>query len=231
MNLKTSVPEMFNAISSRYDRINLVLSLGLDRYWRKAVGRLLPKKKRLKLLDCATGTADQLVTLLRNHPQVYDAVGIDPAKEMLALAAPKIAPFFYRAKVIEGSAEAIPFSDKMFDVVTISFGIRNVDNLSQSLKEMHRVLISQGRLIILEFSHPTLQPIRFLHSCYLNWVVPSIGKWLSRNKEAYTYLHKTIEQFPQGEPLCEILREAGFKNVQAKPLTLGIVTLYTGEKA
>ena len=152
---------MFDAISSRYDLINAVLSFGLDRYWRKAVCKHLPKKQKLKLLDCATGTGDQLVTLLKRCPTIYDAVGTDPAPEMLRIAAPKLAPYAHTARLLPASAEAIPFPDDMFDVVTISFGIRNVADLSQSLKEIYRSLAPQGRLIILEFSHPKRKPVRF----------------------------------------------------------------------
>lgn len=226
-----SVPRMFDSISSRYDRINRVLSFGIDRYWRKAVCHHLPRKQRIKLLDCATGTGDQLVTLLKNNPQIYDAVGIDPAEEMLALAAPKITPYRHKAKLMTGVAEMLPFSDGMFDVVTISFGIRNVADLDLSLKEIHRVLAPRGKVLILEFSHPLHSPIRMVHRFYLTQVVPLIGRWLSHHAEAYSYLSETIESFPQGSALCEILRQAQFKKVEAKPMTLGTVTLYIGEKS
>jgi demethylmenaquinone methyltransferase / 2-methoxy-6-polyprenyl-1,4-benzoquinol methylase len=225
-----SVSSMFNAISSRYDRINTVLSLGLDQYWRKAVCKFLPKKQKIKLLDCATGTGDLLLTLLKHAPQIYDVVGIDPAEKMLNLASSKLAPYSYKIKTMVATAEAIPFSDAMFDMVTISFGIRNFQDLDQSLKEIRRVLTPKGRLLILEFSHPTFPPVRLLHRFYLNQVVPRLGKWLSQNKEAYTYLAKTIESFPQGESLCERLKQAGFSNIQRKPLSFGIVTVYIGEK-
>ncbi len=225
-----TVPQMFDAISARYDFINAVLSFGLDRYWRKAVCRHLPQRQRLKLLDCATGTGDLLVTLLKNCPSIYDAVGIDPARAMLARAAPKLAPYAHRSRLVPASAEAIPFPDDMFDAVTIAFGIRNVADLSQSLKEIHRTLAPKGRLIILEFSHPQKSAVRLLHRVYLNQIVPSIGKWLSASKEAYTYLSRTIETFPQGDAFGAILRQSGFANVQVKPLSLGIVSLYLGEK-
>ena len=225
-----TVPKMFDTISSRYDLINTILSFGLDKYWRKAVCKHLPTKQRVKLLDCATGTGDLLVTLLKNCPTIYDAVGTDPASEMLALAAPKLTSYSHCSRLLPASAEAIPFPDNTFDTVTISFGIRNVADLSLSLKEIYRTLAPQGRLIILEFSHPSRKIVRFLHRFYLNRIVPYIGKWLSGNKEAYTYLSQTIETFPQGEALSSILRQAGFTNVQIHPLTLGIVSLYIGEK-
>lgn len=226
-----TVPQMFNAISKRYDLINSVLSLGLDRYWRNAVCRHLPKKQRIKLLDCATGTGDLLITLLQKCPEIYDAVGIDPATEMLQKATPKLLPHSYRARLIPASAESIPFPDHMFDAVTISFGIRNVSDLNQSLKEIYRTLAPRGRLIILEFSHPKYRAVRLMHRLYLNQVVPRVGKWLSSHPEAYSYLSKTIETFPQGAALATILKQTGFINVQIKPLSLGIVSLYIGEKS
>lgn len=225
-----TVPQMFDTISAKYDFINAVLSLGLDRYWRKEVCKHLPSKQRIKLLDCATGTGDLLATLLKNCPHIYDAVGIDPAHEMLALATPKLASHAYRLRLVSAAAEEIPFPDDMFDVVTIAFGIRNVADLSQSLQEIYRTLAPQGRLIILEFSHPSNKVVRGLHQFYLNRIIPHVGKWLSGHKEAYTYLSKTIATFPQGEAFGLILKEAGFTNVQIKPLTFGAVSLYTGEK-
>jgi demethylmenaquinone methyltransferase/2-methoxy-6-polyprenyl-1,4-benzoquinol methylase len=221
---------MFDAISGRYDLINNVLSLGLDRYWRKAVCKHLPNKERIKLLDCATGTGDLLASLLKNCPTIYDSVGMDPAQKMLDLAAPKLARDCHRAHLVCAPAEAIPFPDNMFDVATIAFGIRTVADVSPSLKEIHRTLLPQGRLVILEFSHPEQRVVRFLHRFYLNRVVPCVGKWLSGNKDAYTYLAKTVEAFPQGKAFGAILEEAGFVSVRIQPLSLGIVSLYVGEK-
>lgn len=227
---RLAVPHMFDAISSRYDYINTILSLGLHHYWRKAVCRFVPNNKKIKLLDCATGTGDQLVSLFTHAKGIYDAVGIDPSEEMLNIGRAKLSTHAYQCKLIKASAEAIPFPDKMFDAVTISFGIRNVESLHQSLKEIHRVLSVGGRVVILEFSHPSLRPVRFLHRFYLNHIVPKVGSWLSQNKEAYTYLSKTIESFPQGEAFCHVLRQMGFSNVQRKPLSFGVVTIYIGEK-
>lgn len=225
-----TVPQMFESISKRYDRINRVLSLGLDVYWRRAVCKYLPKKQKIKLLDCATGTGDQLISLLKNCPNIYDAVGIDPALNMLSLARPKLASYSHCSRLDVAAAEEIPFQDEMFDVVTISFGIRNVANLTQSLNEIYRTLVPDGRLIILEFSHPSNRFVGFFHRFYINRIVPYIGKWLSKNTEAYTYLSKTIETFPHGDALAQILRQAGFANVQIKPLTFGTVSIYIGDK-
>ncbi len=225
-----AVPHMFDKISPRYDLINSVLSLGLDAYWRKAVCKHLPKKRRLKLLDCATGTGAQLEVLLKNCPSIYEAVGVDPAQEMLSLAAPKLAAYSHLFRLLPARAEALPFPDHLFDAVTISFGIRNVTDVSQSLREIYRTLAPQGRLIILEFSHPQNKILRFLHRGYLNRVVPIVGKWLSKNKVAYQYLSQTIATFPQGKAFESLLKQAQFTNLKIKPLTFGIVSLYIGEK-
>ena len=221
-----TVPQMFDTISSRYDLINKILSLGLDRYWRRVVCKHLPSQQRIKLLDCATGTGDQLVSILKNCPHVYDSVGMDPADEMLAIGSKKLLPYSSRAKLISASAEAIPFPNEMFDAITISFGIRNVADLSKSLSEIYRTLSPQGRLIILEFSHPQQKALRSLHRFYLNRVVSWVGKKLSSNEDAYTYLSNTIETFPQGDALKNILKQTGFLDVRVKPLTFGVVSLY-----
>lgn len=194
------------------------------------MARHLPAQNRIKLLDCATGTGDQLAALLNICSAIYDAVGLDPAEQMLAIASKKLERNSHRCRLIHGRAEEIPFPDEMFDAITISFGIRNVENLSKSLGEMYRTLAPKGRVIILEFSHPQNKVIRQLHSFYLNRIVPSLGSRLSKSKEAYHYLSNTIEAFPQGTQFCSILREAGYTNVQVKPLTWGVVSLYIGEK-
>src|SRR3569832_690388 len=201
-----AVPQMFDTISKRYDFINAILSLGLDRYWRKAVASALPTKNRIKLLDCATGTGDQLLTLLNSCPAIYDAVGLDPAQQMLEIASKKLKNNVHRCRLIQGAAEEIPFPAEMFDAVTISFGIRNVADLMKSLSEIYRTLVPSGRVVILEFSHPRHPAIRKLHSFYLHHLVPIVGSSLSNNKEAYRYLSNTIASFPQGEPFCRVLR-------------------------
>ncbi len=225
-----AVPQMFNAISLRYDTINRVLSLGLDRYWRSQLAQEIPTKQKLKLLDLATGTGDLLKTVLKKRPNIYDAAGCDPAREMLKIATEKLSRDAHRCKFVVSPAEMIPFPDQMFDVITTSFGIRNFSNLQQSLGEIYRTLNWGGRLIILEFSHPSNKMLRSMHRWYLNAIVPRVGKLLSGHKEAYHYLSQTIESFPQGEALAKLLKEAGFTHVIIKPLSFGIVSLYIGEK-
>lgn len=225
-----SVPQMFNAISPRYDAINRVLSLGLDRYWRSRLAKEIPTTHKLKVLDLATGTGDVLRTVLKERPNIFDAVGCDPAIEMLKIATEKLSREAHRCKCVVASAEMIPFPDQMFDVITTSFGIRNFSNLPKSLIEMYRTLNGGGKLIILEFSHPTNKMVRGMHRWYLNRVVPAVGKLLSGHRDAYNYLSQTIESFPQGEALAKLLKEAGFTKIIIKPLSFGVVSLYIGEK-
>lgn len=221
---------MFDEIAKKYDRNNRVLSGGVDLYWRRKMASFVPKSDRLKLLDCATGTGDQLITLLKNAPSICDAVGIDIADEMLELAKRKLAPWAHKAKVRNASVTKIPYNDCSFDLTTISFGIRNVDDVPKCLREFHRVLTPGGRALILEFSLPKMVVIQKLYLLYLNRLLPTIGRWLSSHIEAYTYLAKTIQTFPHGEAFCTLMKEAGFSAVKAHPLTCGIATIYSGEK-
>jgi demethylmenaquinone methyltransferase/2-methoxy-6-polyprenyl-1,4-benzoquinol methylase len=226
-----AVPQMFDAISHRYDFINKVLSLGLDKVWRRSlIQHILPHNSRLRLLDLATGTGDLLHTILDKCPHIYDSIGLDPAEKMLEIARAKLLKYSHKCRLISGFAEMIPFPDHTFDIATCSFGIRNVASLSKSLLELHRTLVPGGRLLILEFSHPTNPLIRFLHRHYLEKFVPFVGKLLSNHREAYHYLSSTIELFPQGKALAERMHDAGFAHVKIQPLTCGIVSLYIGDK-
>ncbi len=229
---KALSPDMFDEISPSYDRLNHILSLGIDFYWRKKVVDFLPKKEGLYLLDAATGTGDQLITILENSPHIKQAVGIDPAKKMLALSLQKTEKKSYRNKIQfkEASLLALPFPDASFDVVTLSFGIRNIPDPLPALIEAYRVLKEGGRLLILEFSLPDNPLLKKGHLFYLRHILPSLAKLLTKNKRAYTYLGETIEDFPSGENFCHLLREASFTRVQRTPLTAGIVTLYQGDK-
>jgi demethylmenaquinone methyltransferase/2-methoxy-6-polyprenyl-1,4-benzoquinol methylase len=224
---------MFDQIAPTYDRVNRVMTFGIDQTWRKKMGTFLPHRKELKLLDCATGTADQLIALLDTCPHISEAVGIDLAADMLAIGRKKLdlKSYSQKATLQEASVLALPFTSESFDCVTISFGIRNATDVLAALKEMHRVLKPEGRLIVLEGSVPKTPLIRHLHLFYLRSFLPWIGGMISRKKEAYVYLNKTIETFPSGEAFCDLMREAGFTNVKANPLTFGAVTITHGDRS
>lgn len=229
--VRKDVWKMFDAISPTYDKINRILSLGMDQRWRKKVASHLPEKEHLKILDLATGTGDQLIALFESQASIQAATGIDLAAEMLAIGQEKIdkKPYKEQIKLVHADAEKIPFADESFDAATLSFGIRNVTSPVACLKEIHRVLKLHGRCLILEFSLPP-KPIKGFYLFYLRHILPRIGSLLSRNVGAYRYLNQTIETFPCGKEFCYLMREAEFKHIQAHPMALGAVTLYVGEK-
>jgi len=226
------ISQMFNEISPVYDLNNRILSMGIDRRWRKALEKHLPKGQGLDLLDLATGTCDQLLSLMKTQ-KFKTALGIDPAAKMLKVGQQKVnrMPFASRVILEKASALEIPAEDDSFSCITISFGIRNVGDYPKCLKEMHRVLAPKGKVLILEFSLPDNKLIRSAHLFYLRHFIPFIGGLFSGKKQAYRYLNKTIESFPCGEAFCLEMQKAGFTNVAAHPLTFGVATLYAGEKS
>ena len=220
--------KMFDQISPTYDKANRAMTLWLDLYWRRQVCRHFPKKDSLALLDLATGTGDQIAAARKYVQNIALAIGIDLAEEMLALARKKIPE---GAEWINAGALAIPYPAATFDCATMSFGIRNVTDIDLCLKEMARVLKPKGRGLILEGSMPPNPLVKGIHLFYLRHILPRIGGTISKNKEAYLYLNKTIETFPSGANFCKKMNDAGFAKAKAIPLTCGVVTLYVGEMA
>ncbi len=225
--------EMFNTIAPTYDCLNRLLSFGLDRGWRKKIHEYLPKEGQIKLLDMATGTGDLLISLA-NDDKVKEAVGADLSKNMLNICANKINKTDIRKrKKIELKIEDIEnlsFKSNSFNLVTIAFGIRNIENPRKALKEIYKVLSKSGKLIILELSIPLNPLIRFFYLFYFRYLLPFIGGVISKNFKAYRYLNKTVEDFPQGFSFCEMLIEAGFSGVRYEIMSCGIVTLYLAKK-
>lgn len=224
--------KMFDQISPYYDRINHLLSFGADIYWRRQCIRHLPKRADLRVLDLATGTGDQLIAIVKNAKHVQEGLGLDLSQEMIRMGQKKIEakPYARRITLMEGDATRLFLSKETMDCITMSFGIRNVTDVEQCLKECFRVLAPSGRLIILEFSIPKNRLIQTAHLFYLRYVLSWIGGWISRCPSAYRYLYQTIRTFPSGALFCDKLKKAGFKQVRAYPLTFGIATLYTGDK-
>lgn len=224
--------KMFDAISPTYDWVNRVMTLGMDQHWRKKLCAFLPDRPHLRVLDCATGTGDQIIALMEKGQQISSVVGVDLAKAMVKIAREKIGKKEYADKVDLqiASALALPFPDQSFDCVTISFGIRNVTDMMAAFQEFRRVLRPKGRLLILEGTVPRKKWLRSAHLFYLRHCLPKIGGALSRNFDAYRYLNETIETFPQGERFCGLLRAAGFFDVHNHPLLGGVVTVYRGDK-
>jgi len=230
---RTEIWKMFDKISPTYDLLNKLLSFGLDQYWRRAVCHHLPSQEALDLLDVATGTGDQILALFKKKEYIRQAVGIDLSPEMLQYAAAKMrdAQVSHKVQLHTASALEIPFKDATFDLVTISFGIRNVTDLEGALGEMHRTLKPGGRLIVLEFSKPSHPLLSWGHLFYLRHCIPRIAGFISKQPEAYRYLDQTIETFPTGNNFTEKMQKVGFIDCKIKPLSGGIVSLYIGNKA
>ncbi|MBW7909452.1 MAG: bifunctional demethylmenaquinone methyltransferase/2-methoxy-6-polyprenyl-1,4-benzoquinol methylase UbiE [Kiritimatiellae bacterium] len=228
---RREVWRMFDRIAPRYDLLNRVLSGRRDVAWRKRMGTLAPDGERLRLLDVATGTADQIFSLMDAVPRIVEATGVDMSEGMLAKGREKVAARGMTSKIElkTGDAIAIPEPTAAYDLCTISFGIRNVVDVVAGLREMRRVLRPGGRALVLEFSQPTSRWFRGLYFFYLRHILPGIGGWFSGDREAYRYLNVTIETFPSGEKFCALMREAGLVNVRAIPLTLGIASIYVGD--
>lgn len=228
---RDNVWKMFDAISTSYDKINSILSFGMDRGWRKRVASHLPSKKHLDLLDLATGTGAQLIACLESKASIRSSIGADLSSEMLAIAKTKIEAKPYEARVKFQRADALhlPFSENSFDAVTFSFGIRNVSDPLAALKEIRRVLRPGGRCLVLEFSLPP-EPLKTFHLFYLRHILPHIGGFVSKNKSAYRYLNETIETFPCGSAFCLLMKNALYSSIRQIPMALGAVTLYLGEK-
>ncbi len=225
------VSKMFDKIAHRYDLLNRSLSFGQDVVWRKRMKRHLPDQEGLRVLDLATGTADQLLYLIDDE-RVVSGIGMDLAEKMLEIGREKIAArgLDGKLRLETGDAVSIPADDESADVATISFGIRNVVAVTEALDEMYRVLKPGGRALILEFSLPRNVVMRKLYLFYFRHILPRIGSLVSGDAYAYRYLNKTVETFPYGEAFCELMRAAGFRDVKARPLTFGIASIYQGDK-
>ena len=232
-NSKSTSWQMFNRIAKTYDSVNRLLSFGLDVGWRKKVGLMLPQKENVALLDLATGTADQVLMLCKEHPQkITNAVGMDLSEGMLEKGREKVRQQNLQNTITlqTGDAVQIPCEDACFDAITISFGIRNVPDVPASLREMHRVLRPNGKTLILEFSMPKNPIIRFGHLFYLRYILPFVGGLVSGDYEAYRYLNTSIEEFPYGDAFCDLLKDAGFSTVRQHQVTFGVATIYEGIK-
>ncbi len=224
---KKNIGALFDRISGTYDFLNHFLSLGIDRYWRKkAIAGMPPQKE---VLDVAIGTADLTLEMFRQH-KAQKIVGIDLSEQMMAIGEKKLQQHGFSATFLPANAQDMPFVANRFDAVTCAYGCRNFNNLQEGLSEMYRVLQSGGMLLILEFSYPTNPLIRWLYDLYFSCVLPCLGRCISRDKDAYTYLNRSVKDFCYGEAFVQQLREAGFTDIQYEPLTWGITTIYRATK-
>ena len=228
-NEKQHIGQLFDRIAGTYDGLNHVLSLNIDKRWRRRAIRML--KPAEQVLDVAIGTADLTIEILRQG-KAQHVTGIDLSHGMMAIGEQKVAKRGYAPQVQfdYGSAQQMPYADASFDTVTCAYGVRNFANMDEGLSEMYRVLRTGGELMVLEFSYPTNPVIRLGYDLYFTHILPFIGNLFSRDKGAYSYLNRSVKNFPYGEAFCQHLRKAGFTQIKATPLTFGISTIYTAVK-
>lgn len=227
---KEQVTQMFDTISSDYDGLNRVISLGIDVKWRKKVVELVAAKKPTNILDIATGTGD--LAILMSTTSANKIIGLDLSAGMLEVGKDKIQKknLSQKIEMVLGDSESIPFPDNHFDAITVSFGIRNFETLEKGLAEIHRVLKPSGIVVILETSVPTKFPFKQGYALYTKLILPLIGKIFSKDDNAYGYLSESAANFPFGEALSNILRKVSFIDCKAMPQTFGVATIYTATK-
>lgn len=225
------VRRMFGEIAPRYDLLNHLLSLNVDRYWRRRAVQLVPPQSGMKILDLCTGTGDLAFAFLRAAHGNAEIVAADFCHQMLTIGRAKAARAAANGQVnfVEADAQSLPLPDNEFDVVCVAFGLRNVADTDQGLREMTRVCRPGGRVAVLEFTTPQWQPFKAVYGWYFRRVLPRIGQWIARNREsAYSYLPESVGEFAQGAELIQKMESAGLVSVKQHSLTLGIATLYVG---
>lgn len=227
---KEEVAEMFDNISKRYDFLNHFLSLGIDKIWRKKAIRSLKAIAPQRMLDIATGTGDFALAALKLKPK--EIIGVDISQGMLNVGKEKM-----KRKGVDqiikmqlGDSEALPFEDNYFDALTVGFGVRNYENLEAGLADMLRVLRPEGKAVILEFSKPKHFPVKQFFGFYSKYLIPFFGKRISKDSRAYTYLPESVAAFPEGQAFMDIMTKTGYKNVEARTVSGGIATIYSGIK-
>ncbi len=231
---ETRVREMFRQIAPKYDLMNHLLSLNVDRYWRWRAVRRIRFDSSAPVLDTCTGTGDLALAISRKSPRSVDVIGSDFCHAMLEIANQKLNPEpngDRRVRFLEADSQYLPFADGLFQCVTVAFGLRNVTDTLRGLKEMTRVCRPGGQVIVLEFSRPRTWGLRQSYNFYFTHILPKVGQWLARNdKSAYSYLPESVGQFPDGPALVELMSTAGLVDVSYTPLTFGIATIYEGRK-
>ncbi len=224
------VEAMFDNIAPAYDFMNRAMTLGIDKSWRKLAVHLAKREAPCRVLDVATGTGDLAIALAKAIPDA-SVIGIDLSEGMLAEARRKVeeAGLQGRVTLMPGDCLSLPFEDASIDVVTVAFGVRNFENLERGLTEMHRVLRPGGTLIVLELSVPESRIVRPLYQIYTRHVIPMVGRMVSHDTRAYSYLPESIAAVPQGNEMVSLIRRAGFESATYRPLTFGVCTLYIGK--
>ena len=227
---KDTVQGMFDDIAPKYDFLNHFLSLGIDKLWRKKVRKILEPLNPQYILDVAAGTAD--LSLVVSSLQPKEIKGVDISEEMLKIGRRKVGAhgLSNMIELIQADAENLPFNNNYFDAVIVAFGVRNFENRNKGLREIFRVMKSNGIFIVLEFSKPISFPVKQAYNFYFNYILPFAGKLVSGNKTAYSYLPGTVNTFPCGKDFTDELVSAGFSVPSFHPLTFGIASIYTVRK-
>jgi len=227
---KEQVATMFNKIAYRYDFLNHFLSLGIDKIWRRKAINYLKNSSPKRILDVASGTADLAIESLRLNPE--KVIGIDISEEMLRIGIAKVERkgLQHKIRLQVGDSENLQFENDYFDAITVAFGVRNFENLEKGLSEMFRVLKPKGKVVILEFSNPQKFPVKQIYNFYFKQILPFVGKIVSKDKSAYSYLPESVIQFPDNQKFSLMLKEIGFVNCIVKQLSFGIASIYIAEK-
>ena len=229
---KTKSYKLFDQIAETYDFLNILLSLGIDRLWRKKIVKILKGETIEDALDMATGTGDMAI-LLAKDTSSKRVEGIDLSKEMISIGNKKVKNqnLDHKCELKIGDGVSIPYPDSSQDLITITFGIRNFPDFKESMRNMFRVLRPGGKAVVMEFSLPKNILVRKFYLLYFRYILPLIGNLISGHKNAYTYLNQTVEEFPYGETFANHFKEAGFEKVDIHPLTFGIASIYVAEKS
>ncbi|HAG16339.1 MAG TPA: bifunctional demethylmenaquinone methyltransferase/2-methoxy-6-polyprenyl-1,4-benzoquinol methylase UbiE [Bacteroidales bacterium] len=227
---KEQVRKMFNSIAGKYDFLNHFLSIGIDRLWRRRLVRMLAKENPQRILDIATGTGDLAIALLKCNPK--EIIGADISENMLQVGIEKIKrkKLENRIKLELGDSENLNYQSNYFDAITVAFGVRNYEDLHKGLSEMYRVTKPGGSVWILEFSKPSIFPVKQIYNFYFRFILPSVGKMVSKDKEAYTYLPESVSKFPDGPDFLDEMKKVGYSSNRQLKLTFGIASIYYGKK-
>lgn len=231
LSKKEQVAKMFNNISGNYDGLNRMISFGIDVKWRKKVVVIIGKNNPTNILDIATGTGDLAISFAKKTTATV-ITGLDISEGMLNVGKNKIIKenLTNKIEMVLGDSENLPFKDNSFDAISVAFGVRNFENLEKGLSEILRVLKPNGTFVILETSIPTKNPYKQFYNFHCSIILPLIGKIFSKDGAAYSYLSESASKFPYGETFNNILREIGFIDVENKPQTFGVATIYTATK-
>lgn len=230
LSKKEQISEMFDNVSTNYDLLNRLMTFGIDIKWRKKVVRIVKETNPETILDIATGTGDFAIMLAGIKPKKI--VGLDLSKGMLEIGKKKVAEkkLDNLIEMVLGDSENLPFEDNSFDAITVGFGVRNFENLDKGLQEIRRVLKPNGIFVVLETSQPEKFPVKQVFNFYSKYIIPTVGKLLSKDKSAYNYLPESAAFFPYGKKFNNILQKNGFNSTTNKPLTFGVASIYTATK-